>query len=145
MPHISQKKMNDKDFNKIYDPLISFFDTAGNQRKSDILFREFLTNTEKIMLAKRLAILCLIDDSVSEHYISYILNVSPSTISRISLSYEHGKYPYISNIIKKNKQNIWDVLEGIVRSSVEGYVGPKRWSWLDEIERKYKRKILKSK
>ena len=144
MPHISQKKMSDKDFNKIYDQLVSFFDTAGNQRKSDILFREFITNTEKIMLAKRLAILCLIDDSVSEHYISCILSVSPSTISRISLSYEQGKFPYISNIIRKNKQSIWDVLEGAVQSSMEGYVGPKRWSWLEEIERKYKRKILKS-
>ena len=144
MPHISQKKMNDKDFNKIYDQLVSFFDTAGNQRKSDILFREFLTDTEKIMLAKRLAVLCLIDDSVSEHYISYILSVSPSTVSRISLSYEQGKFQYISNIIRKNKQNIWDVLEGAVRSSMEGYVGPKRWAWLEEIDRKYKRKILKS-
>ena len=143
MPHISQKKINDKDFSKIYDQLISFFDTAGSQRRSDILLREFLTETEKIMFAKRLSALCLIDDSVSEHYISYILGVSPSTVSRITLSYEQGRFPYISNIIAKNKQSIWDVLEGAVRSSMESYSGPKRWKWLEEIERKYKRKILK--
>ena len=144
MPHISQKKMRDQDFDKIYDQLVSFFDTAGNNRKSDVLFREFMTDTEKVMLAKRMAILCLIDDGVSEHYISYILSVSPSTISRIYLRYEQGKFPYISNIIRKNKQNIWDVLEEIVRSSAERYVGPKKWLWLHEIERKYKRKILKN-
>ena len=143
MPHISQKRMDDKDFDKIYDQLISFFDTAGNKRKSDLLFREFLTDTEKIMFAKRLSILCLIDDGVSEHYISNILNVSPSTVNRILLKYEIGKFPYISGIIKKNKQKIWDCLEEIVRSSTERYIGRKRWIWLDEIERKYKRKILK--
>ena len=144
MPHISQKKMRDQDFDKIYDQLISFFDTAGKNRKSNVLFREFMTDTEKVMFAKRMAILCLIDDGVSEHYISYILSVSPSTISRIYLRYEQGKFPYISNIIRKNKQNIWDVLEEIVRSSAERYVGPKKWLWLHEIERKYKRKILKN-
>ena len=143
MPHISKKRMDDKDFNKIYDQLISFFDTAGSKRKSDLLFKEFLTDTEKIMFAKRLSILCLIDDSISEHYISNILGVSPSTVSRILLKYEIGKFPYISNIIKKNKQKIWDCLEEIVSSSAESYVGRKKWAWLNEIERKYKRKILK--
>ena len=144
MPHISQQKMEDKDFNKIYDQLLTFFDTAGNNRKSDVLFSEFFTKTEKIMFAKRLAILCLVDDHISEHYISYILKVSPSTINRIRLNYEIGKYPYLTKLIKKNKETVWAVLGGIIRSSGEKYIGKKRWEWLNDLDRKYDKKLLKS-
>lgn len=143
MPHISKNKLSKNDFEKIYDQMIVVFDTAGNKRKSDSLLRELLTPTEKVMFAKRLAILCMIDDKISEHYISYILSVSPSTVSRISLQYEQNLYPYISEIIRKNKQTIWDSLEKTIRESSLRYTGRKRWAWLNELERKYNRKIMK--
>ena len=143
MPHISNKKLEEIYFKKIYDQLISIFDTAGTYRKSDILLKEFLTETEKIMLAKRLAIICLLNEGVSKPYISQILLISPSTVDRISLTYEIGMYPYIMNLIKKNSRTIWRIFEEMVSHEVLKQ-GKKKFKWLEEIERKYNRKIFKT-
>ena len=144
MPHISNKKVSDENYKKIYDQLRSMFDTAGKSRKSDVLLREFLTETEKIMFSKRLAILYMIDEGISKHYISEILFVSSSTVDRISLQYEINKYPYIKAIIKKNKRTIWEIMGEVIDESVKHKLGKGRYEWLREINRKYDRKVYKS-
>ena len=144
MPHISNKKISDENYEKIYNQLRSIFDTAGANRKSDALLQEFLTETEKTMLAKRLAILYMIDEGISKHYISQILSVSSSTVDRISMKYEVNKYPYIKAIIKRNKRTIWEIMEGVISNSVKHKLGKGRYDWFDEINRKYDRKIYKS-
>ncbi|MBI4155870.1 MAG: hypothetical protein HY507_01390 [Candidatus Zambryskibacteria bacterium] len=144
MPHISSKELDNKYFKNIYNQLISVFDTAGNKRKSDALLKEILTETEKIMFAKRLAVNCMLYEEVSKTYISEILLLSPSTIDRLSMQYESGLYPYIANILKNNSKTIWNILEEMVHTSVSRKLGKKRLSWLDDIERKYNRKIFKT-
>ena len=145
MPHISNRKINDVDYQKIYNQLISIFDTAGTKLKSDKLLLEFLTETERIMLSKRLAILFMLDEGISKHYISEILLVSSSTVDRISLKYEINKFPFIKNIIKHNKKSIWQIIGEVIRRSNENYLGKRRLAWLDDIDRKYKRKVFKIK
>ncbi len=144
MPHISNKKIKDDDLKRIKNQLVSIFDTAGNKRKSDALLREFLTYTENIMFSKRLAILFMLDQKISKNYISSVLSVSPSTISRISLKLEENKYPFISKIMKKNRKDIWDILEIIIKAGLPPKIGKGRWQWLNEIERRQDRKIFKS-
>ena len=143
MPHISNRKIDDKSFNKIYDQLISVFDTSAKSLSSDVLLDEFLTKTEKIMFAKRLAILGMIDEGVSKYYIADILTVSSSTVDRLALKYEIGKFPHLLKIIKKNKETIWQSLGGFIDDSVSKQIGKKRWDWLNEIDKKYNRKRLK--
>jgi len=143
MTHISKRKLNEGDFKKIYNQLVSMFDTAGDSRKSDILLKEFMTLAEKTMFAKRFAILCMLEEGVSKHFISDVLKVSPSTIARVSLKYENGNFAYIGNILRKNKKTIWDVLETIITAGLPPKVGRGRWQWLNEIERKQNRGIFK--
>ena len=143
MTHVSKQKLKEEDFRKIYDQLISIFDTAGDSRRSDHLLKEFLTSAEKIMLAKRFAMLCMLEEGISQHFIGEILKVSPSTINRIFLQYQNDKFHYIESILKKNKRNIWDALETIITAGLPPKVGRGRWQWLDEIERKQNRKIFK--
>ena len=143
MPHISDKKLKDENFNKIYDQLIKVFDSSGTARKSDILLKEFLTETEKIMLAKRLAIVFMLYEGISNPYISHILLVSPSTVDRISLRYESEMYPHLKKIIKKNSRTIWDVFENMISESVSHRIGKRRMAWLNNLERKYNRKIFR--
>ena len=143
MPHVSNRKIADDQFKKIYTHLISMVDTAGTKRKSDSLLKEFFTESEKMMFAKRLAILWMIHEGISTHNIADTLLVSPSTVSRISARYEQHRYPYISTILEKNRQTIWQALEEVIRLSSERYTGKRRWDWLYEAERKYSKKIFK--
>ncbi|TSC70035.1 MAG: Uncharacterized protein CEO12_590 [Parcubacteria group bacterium Gr01-1014_46] len=144
MTHVSKKEISKENFSKIYNQLVIVFDTAGDDRRSVTLLKEFMTQAEKVMFAKRFAILCMLEEGVSKNFISNILNVSPSTVARISLKYEIGKFKYIENILKKNQKSIWDVLETIVTGGLPPRVGKGRWQWLNEIERKQNRKIFKS-
>ena len=143
MTHISKQKLKEEDFKKIYDQLISMFDTAGDSRRSDRLLKEFLTSAEKVMLAKRFAILCMLEQGVSQHFIGQVLKVSPSTVNRIFLQYQNNKFRYIESILKKNRRNIWDTLGTIITAGLPPRVGRGRWQWLNEIERKQNRKIFK--
>ena len=143
MPHISDKKLDEKYFQQLYSQLVKVFDTTGTARKSEILLNEFLTDTEKIMFAKRLAIICLLCEGVSKPFISDILLISPSTVDRISLQYEIGYYAYLENLIKKNSKPMWEVLENMIHSSVSKRLGKRRLAWFTELERKHNTKIFK--
>lgn len=144
MPHVSSRELDEKNFKKIYDQLIILFDTAGNQRRSDVLLKEVLTETEKIMLAKRIAAIFLLVEGVSETFISNLLFLSSSTVAKISVKYEANLYPFISNISKKNSKTIWDIFGEYIVSSLQTKSIKRRMQWMDEVERRYNRKIFKT-
>ena len=58
------------------------------------------------MLAKRLAIIFMLDQKESMYAISNILKVSPSTVARMSLSYENGSYANIIEEMRK-QSSFW--------------------------------------
>ena len=62
MPHISTKKLDEEYYLKLYAQLVKIFDSAGQSKNSLLLFKDFFTETEKIMFTKRLAIICLLED-----------------------------------------------------------------------------------
>lgn len=137
MPHISRRKLKKEQFEKIYEKLALIFDSAGKNKKSKLILEEFLTPTEKIMLSKRLAIIFMLNEKVSIHHISDTLFVSPSTVDRISLKHQFGEYSHISEITKKNKPEIWEILKTLILIGLTPRVGKNRWKWFYEIDRKY--------
>jgi hypothetical protein len=82
----------------------------------------------------------MLEEGVSKHFISEVIKVSPSTVDRISLKYESGKFAYIENILHKNRKTFWDMLENIITAGLPPRVGRGRWQWLNEIERKQNHK-----
>lgn len=137
MPHISSRKLKKEQFEKIYEKLALIFNNAGKSKKSRLILDEFLTTTEKIMLAKRLAIIFMLNEKVSIHYISEALKVSPSTVDRISLKHQFGEYRHISELTKKNRPEIWDILKILILIGLTPKYGKNRWKWFYEIDKKY--------
>lgn len=139
MPHISRKKLKKEEVDKIFKKLALVFDSAGKNKKSKILLEEFLTPTEKVMLAKRLAIIFMLNEKISIHYISDTLFVSPSTVQRISLKHEFGEYSYLSKITsgKNNKHDIWKTIKPLVMTVLTPKGARGRWKWFYEIDKKY--------
>jgi len=110
MPHISKKKLDQKTLEKIFKKLIIILGRAQNHKKLAPILDELLTETEKIMLAKRLAIVLMLSGNTPQHRISEALLVSPSTITRMSLSLEIGKYDLIRNISKKDRIDLEKII-----------------------------------
>lgn len=142
MPHISNKELKLEDLNNLFLQLVKMINTTGTERKSEILFQGFFTDTEKIMFAKRLAIVFMLNEGISKPYISDTLFVSPSTVDRVSLKFEIGKYDYIVKILKKNNRSVFEVIENLIQNSVSSYVGKRRLAWMDRLEEKYNKKIF---
>ena len=97
------------------------------------VFYEFFTYTERAMLAKRLAVIAMLSRKVSTYAIAEVLLMSPSTVDRMSLKCERGKY---EAIIKHalGKKDVWGIIDSIL--TVGGFMPPraggKRWRKFDK-------------
>lgn len=106
MPHVSKKELDKKTFEKLFTKLVKILQKAQSKNKFSYVLDELLTDTEKIMLAKRLAIILLLFAKFPQHRISDTLFVSPSTVARMSLNVEIGKYDAIKNISEQEKTDL---------------------------------------
>lgn len=133
MPHVSKKKLNNQQIKRLEKELANSFEQAAANMKTADVFYEFFTFTEKIMFAKRLAVITMLKKGVSNYMISQALHMSPSTVERMSLNYEKGKY---NNILKQalGRKNVWNIIENIL--DLGGILPPKfgkgRWRMLDK-------------
>jgi|SRR3989344_1603159 len=110
MPHVSKRKLDPDTFDKIFRKLIRVLECAQNKQKFTPVLSEILTETEKIMLAKRLAVVLLLFGNIPQHRIAEILLVSPTTVSKVSFQVEIGKYDSIKNISIKERIDLEKVV-----------------------------------
>lgn len=113
MPHISKQLLEKGKFLDIHKQLFKVIAELSRSGKTRTILNQLLTKTEKLMLAKRLAIIFMLDQKESMYAISNILKVSPSTVARMSLIYENGGYGDILEEMKK-QNSFWVKLEKII-------------------------------
>lgn len=102
---------------------------AQDKNHLSLVVDELLTRTEKIMLAKRIAVVLMLSNNIPQHKITEMLKMSPSTVAKMSLGVEIGKYDTILEISKREKIDIeklvWDILT--VGGLMPPKVGKKYW------------------
>ncbi len=76
-------------------------------------FSELLGHEERIMLAKRLAIIILLLEEYSLYKISNLLKVSSGTAENIKRRLNKGEYDHIVRVLGKDKNNYFQILEAI--------------------------------
>ena len=113
MPHISKKLLEKDKFLGIHKQLYKIIAEFSRTGKAKIVFDELLTKTEKLMLAKRLAIIVMLDQNESIYAMEQTLKVSSSTVARMSLSYENGEYAELLKEIRK-QNSFWTQIEKII-------------------------------
>src|SRR3989338_10752716 len=123
MPHISSRKLDPALLEKLLNKLITVFGQAKNRSSMQSFVNEILTPTEKIMLAKRLAIILMLSGNTPQHKIADALKVSPTTVVKISLEIEIGKFNSILNISKNERLDLEKIIWNIL--TVGGIMPPK--------------------
>jgi len=143
MPHISKIKLKKDHSDKLYFELLRTFERSFKKGKTKLVFNQFLTDTEKLMFTKRLAIMALLSKGASNADITKFLSVSPSTVEKMSLKFEYGSY---DAIIKHGlgQNDIWGILEQIFTAGglMPSKVGKDRWQKLNKDV--YNNKLMKS-
>jgi len=141
MAQISKYPISKNVYERIFDIFLETFSKLNSKREVSDFFDEFLTPTEKIMLAKRLAINVLLAKGFEYREISEILRVSSTTITSVSDKYKYGKT--INKITQTliNKEGIEDfwleIAEAFTSMGTVGTKGASGWKYLNkEIKKK---------
>ena len=132
MPHVSSKKIKKEILNKLYNEFGKAFEKSAHKLQASLFLNDLLTKTEKIMLAKRFAVIYLLSQEVPVSYIAESLSMSYSTIFKMSLKYDIGKYSSLLRSIEKEKKDLWKILEKTLRAGLPPRAGRGRWKFLYE-------------
>ncbi|PIP68831.1 hypothetical protein CO033_00695 [Candidatus Nomurabacteria bacterium CG_4_9_14_0_2_um_filter_32_10] len=132
MPHISSKKLKKETLNRLYGEFGKAFEKSARKSGTKLFLGNLLTRTEKIMLAKRFAVIYLLSKKVPVSYIAESLLMSYSTVFRMSLKYDIGKYSSLLKTLEENKIDVWKILEKILRAGLPPRAGRGRWKFLYE-------------
>lgn len=111
MTHVSKKKLPEKILQQIIDSFLLVLTDIKSKEEMIEFLNSFLSETEKVMLAKRLAIAYLLNEKVEETIIAEILNVTQSTVSRMKLLLQTRGNDYQLAITKIKKQKTLEELK----------------------------------
>lgn len=140
MPRVSKRPVKHNILEKISEQLISYIASIKTRRKSELFLTELCTEEERLVLAKRLAIVVMLEHNYSYVTIQKTLSVSPATIARIAEEKDRGRFRYIEKQCgtryrpKSGEEDFWDMLEEMLRMGMPP-MGKGRWRYLNEMTR----------
>lgn len=129
MTHVSKYKIPQSVERKIVEAFMrSLFSTSATRGKARIY--SILTSTERIMLAKRLAVILMLDKDESYYRIEQTLNVSRSTVRRLHRRLLAGHFDPLCRIFNRNL-SLLDYLELFLSAGLPSRAGPRHQKRLD--------------
>lgn len=141
MPHISKKELSSKILKQIQHDFKYLLYSEKNRIE---IFENLLTETEYIMLAKRLAMVLLLTKDTQQSVIALKIQVSKSTVSRLALDYENGRFDAFKRYLKKNIKNeeeLFKSLEKILTLGLPRYASMRdRAEWIHGKKNTYSNK-----
>jgi Trp operon repressor len=104
MVNVSKKRLPEKQLTELVTQLTEVLGRLST-RQAHCFVNEFLGREEKEVLAKRLAIVVLIDRHHSLYSIARKLAVSPTTVGKLYDRYERKEFVQTLSALKKNKRD----------------------------------------
>jgi len=146
MTQISKYPISTAVYNRILEIFFKSLAEVKMDEESRQFIRDFLTPTEQIMLAKRLAIAFLLEKEYDFRTVVKILRVSLTTVARVNLMRKYGGQGY-QKMVKKllSEEAIKDFLlkvgEALTGVVGKGEKGSGAWRYLhQELRKKQKEK-----
>lgn len=137
MPQISRRTLSSKTKTDITEQFINTI--AGLEKPSaQIFFNRFFTKTERLMFAKRLAIIYLLREGFSAYRIAQLLKVSQTTVHGLDVMHSAaGKNAVIAACEKFSAND--GLLKELKDLFLNGFsMNPKRRAkWLNDFEKRY--------
>jgi len=134
MPHVSKNKLDNKTLYQISEKLFEAVKHLKHEKEVSQFFNDLLTKTERIMLAKRLAIVVMLEAGYPFRVISRTLKVSESTISSMRDRFDRGGdgYKLVLRLFEKEKfwKDFFKSIEKILQPDFLPPRGKGRWERL---------------
>jgi len=148
MTQVSKYPLSPKVYERIFEILFESILKIKNKKEAEDFLGEFLSPTEKIMLAKRISIAVLLAKDYDYRAIIKTLHVSFPTIAGVSASVKYAGGGYrrvVEKLLKEEKVKdiLLDVVEGIATVGAVGGKGSGDWWKLKRsIEKKKREKVF---
>lgn len=124
MTQVSKFKLRDDVWDRIFALFGESLLSLKNKKELNSFLGDFLSPTERIMLAKRFAITVLLAKGNDYQAIRNLLRVTPSTIAKMNLQIKYsgkGLAPVIENILKKDATRIiWEEIKSLLDVPMKG-------------------------
>lgn len=137
MTHVSKKKIKKDVANELADQFLTFLALARTKQDARVLAHELLSQTERVMLAKRLAIVILLVRRYSFTQIEETLGVTRQTVVRLWRETKNGRYEKIMRYAQKHTRHFKheSMLDAFIRAIHLGMPprAGKRWQQLDKL------------
>lgn len=135
MPHISGRKLSEEVHSKLHFQLFNLLlSSPRNKRKEIEAVEQLFTDTEKVMLAKRLAAILLLSRGLSQYQVWKVLGLSPSTTGRISNAVEGRVYVELVRLVERRRSQTQLKKDmSLLLDLCMPDKGKRRWDWLDDL------------
>ena len=137
MPHISKRKLKKDALASLHRRFTDIFVKLKTTREVNQFLDELLTDTERLMLGKRLAIICMLSEGVSTYRIEKTLRVSISTVVEMKRKWQDRQYDFVESVYRQKKlhKEFWEDINKLLRLGMPP-MGKGRWNWLYEMEKR---------
>lgn len=129
MPHVSSKRVKKDIFKRMTNEFVNMLSDLKSKEEIREFIKELLTPTERIMLAKRLAIIMMLKKGYPFHVIERTLKISSSTSIRFWKIIKMNDFSVIMKNIQKEraKKKFWEEIEILLRAGMPPR-GKGRWA-----------------
>lgn len=91
MPQVSQRKLKNGLENKLFDIFFQIVCSVQNQKDFSSVFLDMFSHTERLMIAKRIAIMLLLTKEIDYRSICKVLKVSVTTVCKYRMLLDHNQ------------------------------------------------------
>lgn len=120
MVQVSQRRLRPEIEKRVYELFWDSFAKMKNSKEAEEFLSDLLTHTEKIMLAKRLAIAVLLLKGFDYDPIKDILKVSGTTIASVQNQLRFGRKGYIKVAERLATEEGWREFTNFLQSKKLG-------------------------
>lgn len=138
MTQVSRRPLKKEVEEKLFEVFWEVFELMRTKKEAESFLKELLTPTEEIMLAKRVAVALMLLKGYDYREIQDSLNVSATTVGKVSLWLRRGGEGYrriLEKIIKRQKvEEFWEKVDGFLGKVLPP---PKGRDWKNYYRQKY--------
>ncbi|MEK7470686.1 MAG: Trp family transcriptional regulator [Patescibacteria group bacterium] len=114
MPHVSKRKIEPKIQKHTLDSFTLLLKDLDNVPDTEKFLTSILSETERLMIAKRIVAAFLLRHNIESEKIQDILKLTPATISRLKLWIQTHQEGFDVIFDKLEKQRRWEIAKEIL-------------------------------
>jgi uncharacterized protein YerC len=125
MVRINRHKLAPEKLEELFRQFSALLSSSSN-KNVHLLLKQLLGPEERVMLAKRLAVIVMLDQKHSYNRIADVLHISPSTAANVSNRLNKKQVEKVVSVLKKDKVNYEAIIEVIESILTVGGIMPSR-------------------